>query len=96
MSGQISAEGGRVRISGPVTFATAAALGAAAEQYLGAEGVVDLSAVTEVDSAALSLLFEWQRTARRRQCAVSFCNLPVSLTSLAELYGVTELSPAGG
>ena len=95
MSAQISVEGGRVRISGPVTFATAAELGAAAEQFLAGDVVVDLAAVTEVDSSALSLLFEWQRTAKRRQHTVSFCNLPASLASLAALYGVTELIPAG-
>jgi len=96
MSSQIASEGGRLRLSGPITLATAAALGAAAEQHLnGSEVVVDLAAVTEVDSSALSLLFEWQRAAQRRKCKVSFCNLPASLASLADLYGVTDLIPAG-
>ena len=95
MSMQIATEGGRLRLSGPITLATAAGLGAAADQYLNGEVVVDLSAVTEVDSSALSLLFEWQRAAQRRQCKLSFCNLPASLASLAELYGVTDLIPAG-
>ena len=95
MSTQIAPEGGRLRLSGPITLATAAGLGAAADQYLSGEVIVDLSAVTEVDSSALSLLFEWQRAAQRRQCKLSFCNLPASLASLAELYGVTDLIPAG-
>jgi phospholipid transport system transporter-binding protein len=95
MSAQIAAEGGRIRVSGPITFATAAGLGVAAEQCMTGDVVVDLAAVTEVDSSALSLLFEWQRAALRRKCKVSFCNLPASLSSLAELYGVTELIPAG-
>ncbi len=95
MSTQIASEGGRLRLSGPITLATAAELGAAADQYLSGEVVVDLSAVTEVDSSALSLLFEWQRAAQRRQCKLSFCNLPASLASLADLYGVTDLIPAG-
>jgi len=96
MSTQIAGEGGRLRLRGPITLATAAELGAAAERHLnGNQVVVDLSAVTEVDSSALSLLFEWQRTAKRRNCKISFCNLPASLASLADLYGVTDLIPAG-
>jgi phospholipid transport system transporter-binding protein len=95
MSTQLVAEGGRLRVSGPVTLVNAAVLATDAEQYLSGEVVVDLAAVTEVDSSALSLLFEWQRVAQRRQCKLSFCNLPASLASLAELYGVTDLIPAG-
>ena len=57
--------------------------------------VVDLAAVTEVDSSALSLLFEWQRAARSaQQLQISFRNLPESLKSLAALYGVAELIAA--
>lgn len=95
MSAQLALNGGRLVVSGPLTLATAAELGAAAEAHLNGDLVVDLAAVTEVDSSALSLLFEWQRAAQRRKCKVSFCNLPASLASLAELYGVTELIPAG-
>jgi phospholipid transport system transporter-binding protein len=95
MSAQLASESGRLRVSGPVTLANSAVLAAEAEQYFSGTLVVDLSAVTEVDSSALSLLFEWQRAAQRRQCKVSFCNLPASLSSLAELYGVTDLIPAG-
>ena len=53
--------------------------------------MVDFAAVTEVDSAALSLMFEWQREARRRNIKLAFRNLPASLQSLATLYGVSEL-----
>jgi phospholipid transport system transporter-binding protein len=52
---------------------------------------VDLSAVTEVDSSALSLLLEWRREAGRNGRAIRYLNLPVNLKSLADLYGVTEL-----
>ncbi len=95
MSAQLAIDNGRLRVSGPLTLATAAELGKAAEAQMSGDLVVDLAAVTDVDSSALSLLFEWQRAAQRRQCKVSFCNLPASLASLAELYGVTELIPAG-
>jgi phospholipid transport system transporter-binding protein len=95
MSTQLAGDGGRLRVNGALTLASAAALAGAAEQYMNGELVIDLAAVTEVDSSALSLLFEWRRAAQRRQCRISFCNLPASLTSLAELYGVTDLIPAG-
>lgn len=95
MAAQLEAADGRLRVSGPLTLATAAALAAAADPYLDGELVVDLAAVTDVDSAALSLLFEWRRRAQQRQCRLSFSNLPQSLVSLAGLYGVTELIPGG-
>jgi phospholipid transport system transporter-binding protein len=57
----------------------------------GGELVVDFGGATEVDSSALSLMFEWQREARRRNLRISFRSLPASLESLATLYGVSEL-----
>jgi len=44
-----------------------------------------------VDSAALSLLFEWRRAARAKNLQLGFRNLPASLQSLAALYGLSEL-----
>ena len=95
MSVQLANDGGRLRVSGPLTLASAAVLAGEAEQFMAGTLVIDLSAVTEVDSSALSLLFEWRRVAQRRQCTLTFCSLPASLASLAELYGVTDLIPAG-
>lgn len=54
---------------------------------------VDLSGVTDVDSVAISLLFEWVRQARAKQCTLTYSNLPVNLVSLASLYGVLEFLP---
>jgi len=51
---------------------------------------IDLSAVASVDTAALSLVMEWQRRANTSGQQVSFVNLPESLVSLAALYGVTD------
>lgn len=55
--------------------------------------VVDFSGVTESDSAALALLFAWQREAAAAGHAVSVAGLPAGLVSLAGLYGVSELLP---
>ena len=87
-------EGNQVRVSGALTMAGAVALCEAAKPHLSGDIVVDLAAVTEVDSAALSVLFEWQRAARQNNSRISFRNLPQSLQSLAALYGVTDLVAA--
>lgn len=55
------------------------------------EMTIDLAAVTEVDSTALSLLFEWRRAASAANRRITFVNLPNNLMSLATLYGVSEL-----
>ena len=54
---------------------------------------IDLSAVSEVDTATISLLFEWLRQTHSRKCKVTYVNLPKNLISLATLYGVLELLP---
>lgn len=54
---------------------------------------IDFSAVTDVDTAALSLLIEWQRRAQAANKKVVFTQLPESLVSLATLYGVAEFIP---
>ena len=87
----IERDGNQLRVSGALTIANAAAEYEAAKQHFSGEVVVDLAAVTEVDSSALSLLFEWRRAAQRNNSHISFRNLPESLKSLAALYGVAEL-----
>ncbi len=92
----IERDGSVLRVGGPLTIASVGALADAGKQQFGegAELVVDLGGATEVDSAALSLMFEWQREARRRNMRISFRSLPASLESLATLYGVSELIAA--
>ncbi len=55
---------------------------------------INLSQVTDVDTAALSLLMEWQRRAQAAGKKVSFTHLPESLMSLAKLYGVADFISA--
>ena len=91
----IERDGNQLRVRGALTIANAAALCEAGKQQFGdGDLVVDLAAVTEVDSAALSLLFEWRRAAREKNLRIAFRNLPESLKSLAELYGLTDLVAA--
>lgn len=51
---------------------------------------VDFTAVTDVDTSAISLILEWQRRAKALNHTIRFTNLPVNLTCLADLYGVTS------
>ena len=88
----ISCADGRCVVQGPVTMATATqVLEESARVFSGSRIVVDLAGVTEVDSAAVSLLLEWRRRARAENRTVEFANVPVNVQSLAELYGVSEL-----
>lgn len=88
----ISCEGGRCAVQGPITLDNVVSLLAEGNgRFTAAEVSLDLAAVTEVDSSALSLLLEWRREAGRNGRSIRFLNLPANLRSLAQLYGVTEL-----
>ena len=88
----IKCDGGRCEVAGPLTMSNATAVLAESERaFAGARLEIDLSGVTEVDSAAVSLLLEWRRAASRANREIAFANLPPNLRSLAELYGVLDL-----
>lgn len=82
-------------IAGPLTMRTAQAWRARGRKAIAAGACrVDLSAVTEADSAALALLLDWQRAAlEARAGALTLVGLPAGLASLAELYGIESLLP---
>jgi phospholipid transport system transporter-binding protein len=91
----ISCEGDRCTVQGPITINNATdVLAESAMRFTGNHLVVDLAGVTEVDSAAVSLLLEWRRAAKRANRYIEFVNLPQSLRSLADLYGVSDLITA--
>ena len=83
-------------LRGPVTIATASQIIDAARESWPEQGVstVDFAGVTEADSAALALIFKWQRDAARRERAVRCVNIPANVVALARLYGVDELISA--
>lgn len=92
----IRREGGRCVLEGPVTMTNVEAVLAEGERvFEGAQVEIDLAGLTEVDSSAVSLLLEWSRRAARRGQRLSFHNPPANLESLAALYGVSGLVPAG-
>lgn len=86
--------GDRVQVSGAMTFAGARALLERGSDMLREGGrVFDLAAVGEVDSSGLAVVFGWSRVAAAAGQTLRIVNPPANLTSLAELYGVTELLP---
>jgi len=92
----ISCVDGRCTVTGVITIANVAALVNEAGGLLSADDItVDLSGVTEVDSAAVSLLLEWRRQALRAKRTIRFTNIPANLKSLATVYGVSELLGEG-
>ena len=90
----IRREGPRLVVSGAVTLGNAAALLEEGRRHI-AEGVqtVDLAEVNEMDSALLAVLLAWLRDAHGRERQLSFTNLPESLRTIAQLYGVDRLIP---
>ena len=91
----IACEGNRCTVSGPITMRNVTALLAeSAGKMTGDHVVVDLAGVEEVDSAAVSLLLEWRREAAKANRRLEFANVPANLSTLAELYGVSDLIAA--
>ena len=90
----IEVTGNRMQVVGPMVIASATALKADGESALAAgASIIDLSGVTDADSAAVAVLLAWTRGAQERQQTVCIVHPPESVRSLATLYGVVELLP---
>lgn len=89
----IRVTGNTLAVDGPMTALTVRELLDQGRPGPGA-WVVDLSAVTHADSCGLAVLLEWLRTSRQAGGSVSFVGLPISLQSLARLYGIDSLLSA--
>ena len=88
----IERAGDRLTLRGAMTFAQAVALRELVIKEIDRDGLtVDLGAVDEADSTALSLLLEWQRAAKARGWRIAFANVPANMRSLAEVYGIVDL-----
>jgi len=86
---------GRYRLSGDLGFIAAADLlqrGRAA--FAGHRSVrIDLSEVSDADSAGLAVLLQWVREARREGRELFFAHLPKRLADLARISGVSDFVP---
>lgn len=92
----IREDGPRLALEGPLTLATVAGLMDEGRRLVAAaDRVVDLVAVSQVDSAALALLLSWTRAARAAGRQFSIVHAPAPLVSLASLYDVDTILPLG-
>jgi phospholipid transport system transporter-binding protein len=90
----IDTDGDRLAVRAPMTLAAATGLlKAGVAAMAAADPVFDLSAVTEVDSSGLAVVFAWLRAAQAQGKTIRIANPPQNLLSLAEVYGVAELLP---
>jgi phospholipid transport system transporter-binding protein len=94
----IEQNGAGLALTGPMLIANARALLETGRSFLqgatpAAEVLVDLAAVEETDSSALSVIFALLRTAQERGLTLRFAHAPASMLSQASLYGVAELLP---
>lgn len=81
-----------LKLAGALTMRSVAA--EYAKELAAGDLVIDFSAVTEADSAALALVLDWLRRARARGTNIELRALPEALVVLAEVYGVTALLPS--
>lgn len=90
----IEVVGDTLRVSGAMVITSAAELRASGAAAI-ADGAstVDLSAVSDADSAAVALLLAWLREAQEQGRELSIVHAPDNIRSLATLYGVAELLP---
>lgn len=90
----IRVAGGRVEVSGAMILSEASKLLAEGSAALSnPETLFDLSAVTDVDSSSIAVIFGWLRAARQQGKAIRIAHPPQELLSLSSVYGVTELLP---
>jgi phospholipid transport system transporter-binding protein len=83
-------------LAGPLTIATASLYIDAARTHWPQDGdaIIDFTGVTEADSAALALIFKWQRDAEKKGRKIRCLNIPANVIALAKLYGVDALITA--
>lgn len=91
----IACDNSGCRITGAVTVDSVGGLLRELQPQL-EKGVdaLDFSGVERVDSSALALIFSAMRQARRAGRSLTCTGLPPSFTTLADLYGVSDLLTA--
>ena len=83
---------GTLAVSGPFTFATAAsALAACRERLPRGDAMLDLTGVSQADSAGLAVLLALASDARRRGGLLRIVNAPENVRALAQLAEVDRL-----
>jgi phospholipid transport system transporter-binding protein len=93
-----SAGEGRFRVSGVLDATTVKdVLEQSEKRFAAARSIeVDLSGVSESDSAGLALVIEWLRSARERGQTIRFQNFPAQMQALARISEVEQLLVQNG
>ena len=88
---------GRFAISGDLTFGTVAQLLDSGQKQFSEHSriIVDLSEVTNADSAGLALLMEWVGWANHSVREIRYENVPERLVSIASISEVEGMLTAG-
>ncbi|MEO8408061.1 MAG: STAS domain-containing protein [Oxalobacteraceae bacterium] len=77
-----------------LVFSNASAVLAQGLQALARQqSVIDMAALTSVDSSAVAVLLAWQRAASAHGQALTLQSVPANLRSLIALYDVAQLLP---
>ncbi|MDI1278574.1 MULTISPECIES: STAS domain-containing protein [Methylobacter] len=90
----IKESNGHFVIDGDLTFATIDKQTLKSFSFLKAakEITIDLSRVSNTDSAGLALMIEWIKYSRHNRTQLSFKNIPEQLLNLAKLSGFDQTS----
>lgn len=88
----ISVDGNRLLIEGPLTMNTVATVLSAPVDFAQI-GIVDMQAVTLIDSSALGAVLHWLRQAKAGSSSLKIEHAPANLNVLADLYGLKEMLP---
>lgn len=88
---------GRFELSGALTFDTVASLLEQGQKRFAAHSriILDLSGVTDSDSAGLALLMEWVSWANHSVREIRYENVPERLVSIASISEVESMLSAG-
>jgi len=90
----IRISGDCAEVSGSMTLPDAAALLTEGEAAIASDVTAfDLSAVAELDSSSLAVVFGWMRAANAGGKSLRLLNPPRNLLSLAAVYDVADLLP---
>jgi len=90
----IKENNGHFVIDGDLTFATIDKQTLKSFSFLKAakEITIDLSRVSNTDSAGLALMIEWIKYSRQNRTQLNFKNIPEQLLNLAKLSGFDQTS----
>ena len=80
------------QLSGDVVVGSAKAILTASQGFgILSNTKIDFAQVADIDTTTLSLILEWKRRAQTENKTLTFVNLPANLSSLSQLYGVSDL-----